>query len=231
MLDKIFDLTVSSGTLQYLGVFLWGISSVLLSPCGISIIPLVVSYVSNSDTPTKFRAFQVSCAFCIGIIINLTLIAFIISSIGMLFDGHENILTIIVSVIFILMGLHLTGLVHIKFFAFDSRIKGTESQTLKGAIILGILSGLTVGPCSIAYVSPVLSIAMSKSFIEGIILILCYAFGYCLVLILAGTFTQIFTSYLESKRGDLILRIINIICGIGLISGGIYFIYELRYFI
>ncbi len=231
MSDRIFELIFSAGVLQYLGVFLWGIASVILSPCGISMIPLVVGYVSNSDTPTKLKAFQISCAFCIGIIFNLTLIAFIMSGIGMLFNGHENILTLIVAITFILMGLNLVGVLNIKFLRINSRIKGTESQNLKGAIILGILSGLAVGPCSIAYVSPVLSLAMSKASFEGIILILIYALGYSFVLILAGTFTQIFTGYLQSEKGDLILKFVNIICGLGLIAGGIYFIYEMRYFI
>ena len=231
MSDRIFELIFSAGVLQYLGVFLWGIASVILSPCGISMTPLVVGYVSNSDTPTKLKAFQISCAFCIGIIFNLTLIAFIMSGIGMLFNGHENILTLIVAITFILMGLNLVGVLNIKFLRINSRIKGTESQNLKGAIILGILSGLAVGPCSIAYVSPVLSLAMSKASFEGIILILIYALGYSFVLILAGTFTQIFTGYLQSEKGDLILKFVNIICGLGLIAGGIYFIYEMRYFI
>ena len=231
MLDSIFSVMFSSGLLKYLGAFLWGIASVILSPCGISMLPLVVSYVSNSDFPTRPKAFQISCAFSLGIIFNLCLIAFIMSSLGMLFGGHENILTLIVAVIFILTGLQLTGLIHIKFLAFDSRIKGTESQSLKGAVILGILSGLAVGPCSIAYVSPVLSLAMSMTLHEGIILILFYALGYSFVLILAGTFTQLFTGYLQSEKGDLILKAVNILCGLGLIAGGIYFIYELRFFI
>ena len=219
----------SSGIFQYSGIFLWGIASVILSPCGISMIPLVVGYVSNSDTPSRLKAFQISSAFCLGIIFNLILVAFIMSGIGMLFGGHENILTLIVAIIFILMGLQLIGLTKIKFLSFNSRIKGTESQTLKGAVILGILSGLAVGPCSIAYVSPVLSLAMSKASFEGIILILFYALGYSFVIILAGTFTQIFSSYLHSKKGDFVLRVVNILCGLGLIAGGIYFIYELRY--
>ena len=229
MLDKIFDTMFSSGILQYFGVFLWGIASVILSPCGISMIPLVVGYVSNSDSPSRLKAFEISSAFCLGIIFNLILVAFIMSGIGMIFNEH--FLTLIVAVIFILMGLQLIGVTKIKFLSFNSRIKGTESQNLKGAIILGILSGLAVGPCSIAYVSPVLSIAMSKASFEGIILILFYALGYSFVIIFAGTFTHIFSSYLQSEKGDLILRVVNILCGLGLIAGGIYFLYEFRYFI
>ena len=228
MLDKIFEIMFSAGAWQFLGAFMWGMASVLLSPCGISLVPLVVSYIENTDTPTRKRAFIVSCAFSLGIIFNLALVALITSGLGLLLGGYEKFLTLFVAVIFILMGLHLTGLIHVKFFSLTSGAKGTESQNLKGAIILGIVSGLAVGPCSIAYVSPVLSLAMSSaSFINSFLLIIFYALGYSAVLIAAGTFAQIFTDFLQSERGDKILRVINIFCGLALIAGGIYFLHEI----
>ena len=223
----------SSGALQFLGAFLWGIASVLLSPCGIGIIPLVVSYIENTENPSRSRAFKISCAFCLGIIFNLLLVAFVTSGIGMLLGGYEKLLTLFVSIVFIVMGLHLTGLIHVKIFALSSGAKGTESQNLKGAVILGIVSGLAVGPCSIAYVSPVLSLAISgaseSGFMYSVALILSYALGYSLVIILAGTFAQVFAIYLQSERGDKVLKCVNILCGLGLIAAGLYFIYEMFY--
>lgn len=223
MLDKIFETMFSSGAWQFAGAFAWGAASVLLSPCGISLVPLVVSYIENTDTPTRLRAFIISCAFSLGIIFNLALVAFITSSLGLLLGGYEKFLTLFVAVIFILMGLHLTGLIHVKFFNLGSGAKGTESQNLRGAITLGIVSGLAVGPCSIAYVSPVLSLAFSRA---SFMLVIAYALGYATVIIAAGTFAQLFTDFLQSERGDKVLRIINILCGVALIAGGIYFLHE-----
>lgn len=232
MLDKIFDVMFSSGYVQFLGAFLWGIASVLLSPCGISSVPLVVSYITNSDNPSRSRAFFISCAFCLGIIFNLMLVAFIMSGLGLLLGGYERFLTLFVAAVFIVMGLHLTGIIHVKFFALGSGGTGTEGQNLKGAVLLGILSGLAVGPCNIAYVSPVLSLAMSAAS-EGIMysvgLILSYALGYSFVLVMAGTFAQSFTGYLQSEQGGKILRAVNVLCGIALICGGAYLIREMMY--
>lgn len=228
MLDKIFEIMFSSGGWQIAGAFMWGMASVLLSPCGISLVPLVVSYIENTDTPTRGRAFLVSCAFSLGIIFNLALVALITSGLGLLLGGYEKFLTIFVAVTFILMGLHLTGLIHVKIFSLGSGAKGTESQNLRGAVIIGIVSGLAVGPCSIAYVSPVLSLAMSQaSFMLSFMLVIAYALGYAAVLIAAGTFAQIFTEFLQSERGDKVLRVVNILCGLALIGGGIYFLYEM----
>jgi len=224
MLDKIFEIMFSSGGWQIAGAFMWGMASVLLSPCGISLVPLVVSYIENTDTPTRGRAFLVSCAFSLGIIFNLALVALITSGLGLLLGGYEKFLTVFVAVTFILMGLHLTGLIHVKIFSLGSGAKGTESQNLRGAVIIGIVSGLAVGPCSIAYVSPVLSLAMSQA---SFMLVIFYALGYAAVLIAAGTFAQLFTKFLQSERGDKVLRVINILCGLALIAGGIYFLYEM----
>ena len=233
MLNNIFDFMFSSGAVQYLGAFLWGAASVLLSPCGIGIIPLVISYIENTENPTRSRAFKISSAFCLGIIFNLMLVAFVTSGIGMLLGGYEKLLTLFVAIVFIVMGLHLTGIIHVKIFALTSGAKGTESQNLKGAVILGIVSGLAVGPCSIAYVSPVLSLAISgaseSGFMYSVSLILSYAIGYSLVIILAGTFAQVFAIYLQSERGDKVLKCVNILCGLGLIAAGLYFIYDMFY--
>ncbi|MBR0150660.1 MAG: hypothetical protein IJP89_04790 [Synergistaceae bacterium] len=235
MLSGIFNFMYSSGAVKYLGAFLWGVASVILSPCGISLIPLVVGYVANTDTPSHFRAFKISCAFCLGIIINLMLIAFITSGIGALLGGYERFLTLITAAVFIIMGLHITGLLRVKFLGMSSRIKGTESQSMKGAIILGIISGLAIGPCNIAYVSPVLSLAMheaSSGIIGAVMMVLCYALGYCTVLVCAGTFAQIFSFYLHSDEDSVLtgmVKAVNVFCGLALIIGGIYMISEVRF--
>ena len=236
MISRIFGVMYSSGTIKYTGAFLWGAASVILSPCGISIIPLVIGYVANTDNPSRWSAFKISCAFCLGIIINLMLVGFITSGIGMLLGGYERFLTLITAGVFVVMGLHLMGLIHVKFFAFGTGGSGTESQNLKGAVVLGIVSGLAVGPCTIAYVSPLLSLAMSQAS-EGmfapVMLVLCYALGYSFVLVCAGTFAQIFSVFLNSERGSLafvIVRAVNILCGIALILGGAYLVSEVIFF-
>lgn len=232
MSSGIFKFMLSSGAVRYLGAFLWGISSVILSPCGISIIPLVVGYVANTDTPSHFRAFTISCAFCLGIVINLMLVGFVMSGIGTIFGGYERLLTLITAGVFVIMGLHLVGVLRVKFFALGSGAKGTESQNMKGAVVLGIVSGLAIGPCSIAYVSPVLSLAMSEAsggFMSSAGLVLSYALGYSAVLVCAGTFAQIFSYYLHSGDNGIIglaVKAVNILCGVVLVFGGVYLAFE-----
>ena len=234
MVSGIFRFMYSSGALKFLGAFLWGMASVILSPCGISLVPLVVGYVANTDSPSHWRAFKISCAFCLGIIINISLVAFITSGMGAVLGGYERFLTLITAAVFVVMGLQIMGVLWLRLFAFGSRIKGTESQDMKGAVILGILSGLAVGPGNIGHVRPILSLAMSEDaggIAGSVMLVVCYALGYCAVLVGAGTFAQVFSEFLHSGEDSVLtwmVKAVNILCGIVLVIGGIYLVSEVR---
>ena len=166
---------------------------------------------------------------------NLLLIGFITSSIGLLLGGYERFLTLITAGVFVIMGLHMLGVIRVKFFALGSGGKGTESQSLKGAVVLGIASGLAVGPCSIAYVGPVLSLAMSEAaggVLGAVMLVVCYALGHSAVLVCAGTFSQIFAEFLDSDKDSLTywaVKAVNVICGLALVCGGIYLVTEVQF--
>ena len=231
MLDAIFSAMLSSGALQWLGAFLWGMAGVILSPCGIAVIPLVVAYIANAEEPGRWESFKISCAFCVGIVLNLALVAFVMSGVGLLLGGHERLLTALTASVFILMGLQLVGLLHLPALSVrNASASGTVRRGLRGALVLGAVSGLAIGPCSIAYISPLLSIVMSvaaQSLLTAIGLIAAYALGHCAVLILAGTFAGFFSRCLRSTRGGVILRVLNILCGLLLIAVGVYLLYEL----
>ena len=232
VINAIASVMFSSGPLQWAGAFLWGIASVILSPCGIAAIPLVVGYIENTDSPSRWEAFKISCAFCSGIVLNLMLVGFVTSSFGLLLGGNERFLTLFVAAVFILMGIHLTGLVHFKFFSFGRGGGSTERRGLWGALVLGVVSGLAIGPCSIAYITPVLSLAAAQAS-HGLLfsfgLILAYALGYSAVLIASGTFAQLASGWLQSERGQKALRVLNFLCGVVLICVGIYLAHGVLY--
>ena len=232
MLDFAFSVLYSSGPLQLAGAFLWGICSVILSPCGIAAIPLVVGYIENADDPGRWAAFKISCAFCTGIVFNLLLVGLVTSGFARLLGGHEVWLTVFVGAVFIVMGAHMTGLIRLKWFSFQGSRARKERQGLKGALVLGIVSGLALGPCSIAYVSPVLSLSVAKATHDplfAVLLIAAYALGYSAVLILSGTFAQLASGWLHSERGHTALRVLNVVCGVALIAAGGYLIHSVFY--
>ncbi len=63
-------------------------------------------------------------------------------------------------------------------------------------------------------------------------LVVCYALGHSTVLVCAGTFSQIFSEFLESDRDSLTywaVKAVNVLCGIALICGGVYLVSEVQF--
>lgn len=228
-IDLALGYLYGGGAVALIGAFVWGVFSVILSPCGIAMLPLVVGYIENSDTPDTWAAFRISFMFCVGVIVNLLLVGALVVSVGAAFGGHEVWLTLIVGVIFIVIGLHLMGVLRIPWL-LGGNIKETKYGGLKGALILGVLSGLALGPCSFAYATPILSIAALAAREHDIVrassILLCYALGYSLVLIMAGTGAKWLSRFFSWKHGGAALKVLNFICGLALVAGGIYFIYN-----
>ncbi|HNW29974.1 MAG TPA: cytochrome C biogenesis protein, partial [Spirochaetota bacterium] len=81
MIIEIF--TWLSGTLSsspgiaLLGSFIWGVLSIVLSPCHLASIPLIVGYIDEQGKITTRRAFFLSLLFALGILITIGVIGLI----------------------------------------------------------------------------------------------------------------------------------------------------------
>ena len=61
---------------------LWGILSILLSPCHLASIPLIVGFVGEQGSITTRRAFSLSLLFATGILVTIALIGILTASVG-----------------------------------------------------------------------------------------------------------------------------------------------------
>ncbi|MBA7706150.1 hypothetical protein ES703_114997 [subsurface metagenome] len=124
------------------------------------------------------------------------------------------------------MGLHLLEVINFPFIGISGQ-PAFKKKGLLAALILGLIFGIALGPCTFAYMAPMLGIAFkiaTTQFLYGVILLFIYGIGHCSVIVLAGTFTEIVQHYLnwnEKSKGSLILKKI---CGVLVILGGIYLI-------
>jgi cytochrome c-type biogenesis protein len=128
-----------------------------------------------------------------------------------------------VSLIFFLVGLHLLGIIPLPFKNADA--SGFKRKGLIASFVLGLIFGIALGPCTFAFMIPVLTVAFtsaSTNLLYSILLLLSYGIGHCSVIVFAGTFTEIIQNYLnwdEKSKGSLITRKI---CGILVIIAEIY---------
>ncbi|MFC1539133.1 cytochrome c biogenesis CcdA family protein [Candidatus Latescibacterota bacterium] len=223
-LDSVLN---SSPLIALIGSFIWGILSMILSPCHLSSIPLIIGFIDERRDISVKNAFFLSALFSLGLLITIAVIGLITGMLGKMIGDIGSYGNYFVAIIFFFIGLHLLGIVPMPFL----RNTGQPSYHKKGmlaAFVLGLIFGIALGPCTFAFMAPMLGIVFKISahnFIFALLLIVVYAVGHCSVIIIAGTFTGFVRRYLnwnERSKGAVILKKI---CGILVILGGVYMIY------
>jgi cytochrome c-type biogenesis protein len=211
------------------GSFIWGIMSIVLSPCHLSSIPLIVGFIDQQGSISTRRAFSVSTLFSIGILVTIALIGVVTAAAGRMMGDVGRYGNYAVAVIFFLVGLHLLDIIPVPWSG-PSNIK-MKSKGLLPAFILGLVFGIALGPCTFAYMAPVLTITFSLagvSILYGILLLLMYGVGHCSVIVFAGTFTEVVQRYLNWTERSAGTVIVKKICGVLVILGGVYLIHSAR---
>jgi cytochrome c-type biogenesis protein len=222
----LYEAMMGSYWLALMASFIWGILSILLSPCHLSSIPLVVGYISSQGKITVGRTFYISLVFSVGILITIAAIGIITASLGRLMGDVGEFGNYLVAGIFFLVGLYLLDI--IKFDWNSAGIKKTKSKGLLAAFILGLLFGIALGPCTFAYMAPVLGIVFQTAqtdYFSAMFLLTAFGVGHCAVIVGAGTLAGKVQKYLDWSEESKTIIWIKRVCGILVILGGFYLIY------
>jgi cytochrome c-type biogenesis protein len=206
--------------------FMWGILSILLSPCHLAGIPLIVGFIDGQGRISTRRAFLISTLFAVGILITIGAIGAITAAAGRMMGDVGRFGNYFVALIFFVVGLHLLGVIPMPWSGPGQ--VGMKRKGMLAAFILGLIFGIALGPCTFAYMAPMLGVTFklaSTNLLYGVLLLLVYGIGHCSVIVFAGTFTEVVQRYMnwnEKSKGSIILKKI---CGILVLLGGIYLIY------
>ncbi|NCD23615.1 MAG: cytochrome C biogenesis protein, partial [Spartobacteria bacterium] len=178
--------------------FVWGILSIVLSPCHLASIPLIVGFIDEQGQISTKRAFQIALLFSLGILVTIGLIGAATAMAGRMLGDVGRFGNYFVAAIFFLVGLHLLGVIPLPFTG-PGQVKMKQRGRL-AAFILGLVFGVALGPCTFAYMAPMLAVTFKLAAAHmayGILLLLAYGVGHCAVIVLAGTFTETVQHYLN----------------------------------
>ena len=204
----------------------WGILSVVLSPCHLVSIPLIVGFIDEQGRISTKRAFVISTLFAVGILITIGVIGLITGVTGRMMGDVGRYGNYAVAIVFFLVGLHLLGVIPMPFSGPGQ--VGMKRRGALAAFVLGLVFGIALGPCTFAYMAPMLGVAFTfanTDLVYGALLLLLYGVGHCSVIVVAGTSTKLVQQYLnwsERSRGTILLRRI---CGVFVMLAGTYMIY------
>ena len=127
---------------------------------------------------------------------------------------------------FILIGLYLMDIIRIGWNRLN--IGHKQRSGLRGAFIIGLIFGVGLGPCTFAFLAPVLGVVLriaNENWLKAIMLLLAFAAGHCMIIVAAGSLTNLVQKYLNWSNESKISLYIKRLSGLLVVLGGIFFIY------
>jgi cytochrome c-type biogenesis protein len=229
LLTSFGEAFAESGVFALAAAFAWGILSVALSPCHLSSVPLVVAYMSGgAELPSGRRALWLSSAFATGILASIAVVGAATAAAGRMLGDVGRAGNWILAAVFFAVGLNLVGFLPLP--AIASAPAHPRRRGASGALLLGLAFGVALGPCTFAFMAPLLGIAFRASgsggAAYGVLLVALYGAGHAAAIALAGTSMQSVNRWLGWRFGARAVAAVKGVAGVAVMLGGAYFVWS-----
>lgn len=195
--------------LAALGCFLWGLTSVLLSPCHLASIPLMVGYVAGQETALHpRRAALYAVAFALGLFASIAAIGVACAALGRMLGDVGPYWTVPVGLVLLWVALDMLGVARCSLGG--GLLARLQVRGLSGALLLGLAYGVLSGSCTFGFIAPILAVATVQGDLgRGSLLMVCFGLGHTLPIALAGSsmaLVQRLVVRSEYQRGSRFFR-------------------------
>jgi thiol:disulfide interchange protein DsbD len=188
----------TSPVLAFVAVFIGGIL-ISLTPCVYPIIPITIGVIGSTSVGSKTKGFFLSLVYVLGIATMYAVLGAFAALTGRLFGeiGSSPFSYLIVGNICIILALMLFEVIPYKIPGIVTQISmhKPSGRGFFAVYVLGLISGLIVGPCTAAPLGVVLTfVATKQNVFYGISLLFTFALGMGVLLIIVGTFAGLLTA-------------------------------------
>ena len=165
---------VMAGTaLAAAGSFLWGMVSVVSSPCHWVSLPIMVSYIAGQDRAFRLRyCTHYAAAFIGGLLITIALVGTACTLPDLRPGESGRYLTIPVGAVLILAAIDILGAT--RYSASGSLLGRVKIKGLAGAFLLGLAYGVFSGSCTF----------IRQKIVTEMLFFVFFALGYCVPIVM-----------------------------------------------
>lgn len=191
---------IAGGTaIAALGCFVWGMISVMFSPCHLASIPLIIAYVGGQhQTLSPKQAGYYAFLFTLGLFITIAVIGIVCAVLGRMLGDAGNYWQILIGLLLVWLALGMFGIE--KCSISGSLLYRLNLRGLFGAFTLGLAYGVLSGSCTFGFVAPILAIiTIQQKLVTGILFIVLFAVGHCLPIVAAGCSTAAVRRLMENS--------------------------------
>ncbi len=167
---------------------------VSLTPCVYPMVPITLSIIGGRDENVSFhKGLGLSATYIAGLSLTYALLGLAAATFGAQIRSFIQGAAFqgIVAVIFFLLALSMFDLIMLQVPAgLRNRLGGVKKTGLFGIFIMGMISGLMASPCVAAPLAGILAfIAATGSQVLGFFMLLLFAWGMSVPLLLIGAFS------------------------------------------
>lgn len=203
-----------------------------LSPCVLPLVPAYVSYLTGSAINdlsrgrAKLYTLYKAIGFTVGFSIIFIVMGLSITTLGKYFDKYQETIRIIGGILVIIFGLHLSGLIKIKYLYYEKRLK-EPSKLGSGAssILIGMAFASGWTPCIGPILYSILIYAGSTATIyKGVLLLTAYSMGLAMPFIFTALAIESFSKYFAKLSKHM--TVISAISGLLVVAVGLVILFD-----
>ncbi len=226
LFTQLQSMLESSLLLAATAALVWGVLSVVLSPCHLAGIPLIVSHIVTQSDGTRRKAGVMAFLFSLGILVTLLFIGAATSLLGRIVGDSGPATTWIVGAFLVFFGIYLTGILPFDLFNYSIN-PGVSKRGLFPSFLFGLIFGLALGPCTFAFMAPMIGVtfhAARTGWLYSFALFTAFAVGHCAVIVVAGVLTESVRALLRWNEKTATADIVKKVLGFATAGAGIYLI-------